>query len=198
MTSLAEPYVCGSPRPTCALLPRARPWTAAPPPRRGPSAGGGQGNGSQGPTGFFLPSLPPRLPPAGSGTTATSESASLCALRSCRQRRAAPWAAGGRTGHSCPVSRFSPPWVSRCLQYLGIRFPSPCLFELSPGVTGCSLIALGPLETNQPLRTLLAKRQRGCGGELGRDDVQKPLLRPGTEASASPRASRAGTPRLGW
>lgn len=100
----------------CAPYPgpcRSRPWAAAPPPRRGPSVTGRGvvGSGSPGPTGCFLLSLPPWLPPAGSGTAATSESASLCALCS---RRAAPSSArtaGGRAGSAAP--RGWPGWEPR-------------------------------------------------------------------------------------
>lgn len=100
-------------------------------------------------------------------------------------------------GDSCSVSRFPAPWVSRCLQHLGIRFPGPCPLPV-PGVPGCPFTALGPCRTNQPLRILPTGRQRGCGVELGGDDVQESLLGLGKETCASRRARRAGTPRLGY
>lgn len=152
------------PGPTCASLTRGplAPASRQLPLPRGvaPRSPGGEDSGSRGPTRSFLPSLPPWLPPAGSGTAATSESASLCALSSGRQRGAAQWAAAAAQvaqgaglrvrsagvcflplpqdcslpppashsydaslflGGSCPVLRFPLLWVSRCLQYLGIR-----------------------------------------------------------------------------
>ena len=96
---------CSSRKPTCARSypgpSYARPWAAAPPPRRGPSVSGGQGSWTRGPTGF-LPSLPSWLPPAGPGTAATSESSSLCALRSGRAALNSARATGGRTGSAGP------------------------------------------------------------------------------------------------
>lgn len=97
------------PGPTCASLTRGplAPASRQLPLPRGvaPRSPGGEDSGSRGPTGSFLPSLPPWLPPAGSGTAATSESASLCALSSGRQRGAAQWAAAcsaGSAGRRAP------------------------------------------------------------------------------------------------
>lgn len=124
--------------PTCAPLypglSGARQWAAAPPPRRSPLVPAGEGSGSRGPTGSFLPSLPPRLPPAVSGTTATSESASLCALCSGRAAPSSARATLCRTGSTgrgaaglAPVATSGPEESDPC------RSPRTC--SLHPNIS---------------------------------------------------------------
>lgn len=168
-----------------------RPGAAAPPPRRGPSARGGQADPSPGAN--RLSSLPPRpgaRPPA-PGTAATSESASLCALRQPRLRAAAQVARGARRAPGHPggseellrVLPRTPPQPGtapsashsqRHLSFLGDSCPVPasrrgsprCLQYRPPLAVHASRSALRPGGTGAPFRAVrpCGLSRRGDGG----------------------------------
>lgn len=100
---------------------------------------------ARGPTGSFLPPLPPRRPPARSGTAATSESASLCALRcSPRLRAAAQVARGAGPGARAPGG------LRGCFASCPARHPSPGRLPQHPILNDTSLFFRGLLPGFQP------------------------------------------------
>lgn len=101
-------------------------------------------------------------------------------------------------GESCPVCWFPPPWVSRCLQYLSIRFSSPCLLEPSPRCHWVPLHSLGTLrnksaaadspgEETERLWRGAWKRRPGAFAETGARGVCLPPRQSGWDASLGVR-----------